>query len=625
MRRQARLATYFGVLASIFLVLQLLLASQLELEDAVYLTKNSIKQFQTQYLCKSRRLECPDENPDKSPAETVLVHPLRHVVGGFDLDLDFPFSNVVNSVFPIDLVVSYNVSNTTRTFTARYASFSPVLNGRLSSKYAIVDGHGCTPLNATTHPHYKDKILIVLRGECTFVKKVANLVGSDLTPRAVVVANNEPYRNLITMYLSTFNEDGSLTVPVLFISNEDYKELKGLETEGIRLSIETASIDNWINLMLLMAVSPPLLIVLFYLLMRSIQLCHRRRINTMNLRLVRKMAVYIYNLNHLVPAPNFYEYLALTGQTGDIPLVMLSSDDLANGQDDTTESETLPPSNSLVVNGTDLYSLHKLHLLFAKRDYYPTLKCSICLDRFVPLRSRVLVLECKHVYHETCLLNWLINFRRTCPLCNELLKLVEHLSLLAAENSSYNTFGADFERGPNATHPWLQSSLAWSQTSRNGSNSRANTSMPLALGILGILEILGMLGTQPGALDALEAPLEQNSNATDRATGHLQGGLQNLTAPSLHSGAVPVDPLQNIPPSGRPTSLVQTDSDSAHSGWTHSAGLSVDSGASFVTSRTRLSDVSDYLTPQQSAESLGGDDTQLSTSSDSTILGNRNT
>lgn len=633
MTRQAKLATYFGVLATLFLGLQLLRASQLGIEDAVFLTKNSIKRFQTQYLCKSRRIGClpeQDQN-DNDESKKALLKLTQDVVHGMDLDLEFPFSNIFSSVFPIDLVVSYNTSNVTHELPARYASFSPVLNGKLTSQYAIVDGFGCSPLNATFNPQYKGKILIVLRGKCTFVRKVKNLVESDLKPRAVVVANIEPNRNLITMYSSTFNEDGSLTVPILFISNEDFKSLEALKLHNIQLSIETASIDNWVNLMLLMAVSPPLLIVFFYLLMRAIQLCHRRRVCTMNQRLVRRMVVYIFNTNHLIPAPKFYEYLTLTSQTGDIPLVVSSSDDLPNGHDESTDTEQPQPSTSFVINGTDLYSLKNLHLLFAQRDYYPTLKCSICLDRFVPLRSRVLVLECKHMYHELCLLNWLINFRRSCPLCNESLKLLETLPLLEPESATYDSFGVDLERGFNDSRPWPRYNLAWSQNSHDGNHqnhynqdrehgtsARASTmavrslqldiqsSNPRGSGSIGMPALLA----HSGESTARGSEITNTENSTsDQDTG----GNRAITQWESQASAPHVSDAAGSESLVSSRTTVPT---------FHSGGQSVDSDASFVTTRTQLySDTSSshYFTPQQSAELYSPDDTQLSTSSEMTI------
>lgn len=442
MTRQAKLATCFGAVAAVFVVLLVLRMSHLDIDDAVFLTKNSIKELQTLYLCRRRGVGCSTSG--QTPNEEVSVRP-RAV----DLDLDFPFSNVMNSVFPVDLVVSYNVSNSTEHFVARYASFSPVLSGKLTSHFAIVDGYGCNPVNASSHPHYKDKILIVLRGQCTFVRKVETLAGSDLRARAVIVANNEPYHNLITMYLSTFNRDGSLSIPVMFMAYEDYQRLQSLQNseDDPVLALETASIDNWISLMLLMAVSPPLLIVAFYLAMRAVQFCHHHRVSTQNLRIVRKMAIYIYAVGHLVPAPRFYEYLTQTGQTSSIPPVVSSLESLNHTTTDTEIAEADnddTDADSQYINGTDLHRLG-LSLLFAHQDFYPTRKCAICLERFVPLRLRVLVLECHHVFHETCLLNWLINFRRSCPLCNEPMHR-DSLPLLGGVQRNYGAM--DLELGP---------------------------------------------------------------------------------------------------------------------------------------------------------------------------------
>ena len=69
-----------------------------------------------------------------------------------------------------------------------------------------------------------------------------------------------------------------------------------------------------------------------------------------------------------------------------------------------------------------------LNILVPPDDYFNATKCSICLEKFHPLRSRVLLLNCKHFYHEQCLSNWLINFKRSCPLCNNSLKLSYLLS-----------------------------------------------------------------------------------------------------------------------------------------------------------------------------------------------------
>lgn len=428
MKRAAKLASTFAAIAATFLALHLFMASQLELEDALFLTKNTFREWNDHYLCKGRVAGCtlPEgkHGEDKHEEEEIESTARR-----FDLDLDSPFTNVVNLVFPIDLIVSYNASNITHKFVARYASFSPVLTGKLRSHFSVFPGDACEPIVADDYPDMKDRVIVVLRGHCTFVSKVKHVLESKLRPRAVVVANNEPSRNLITMYSGTFNSDGLLSVPVLFIASEDYLRLQ--EVGDVELLLQTAAFDNWVNLMLLMAVSPPLLILACYVAVRGIQLCRRRRRSVVSRRLVRRLPVYIYNKSHLVPAGSFYEYLAATGQTDVVSLPLSSFNDILGDQPD-------------LVHEVDLESVN-VPLLMAPKDFYPTKKCSICLDRFVALHLRVLVLDCHHVYHEKCLSNWLVNFRRTCPLCNEPLKLIDTLPLLDI-SQLYGSFSGDLER-----------------------------------------------------------------------------------------------------------------------------------------------------------------------------------
>ncbi|KAL6673855.1 hypothetical protein ACI3L0_004840 [Candidozyma auris] len=442
MPRAKRLAACFSVLVVVMVVLRAISVSQLQLGDALYLTKNSIKEYRLSAICKSRIL--PGCNNYKMHEQNEYDDETREKVIAFDLDLDSPFTNVVNSVFPIDSIVSYNRSNETYEMIARYASFSPIISRSMVSEYAIVPGFACDgPLNPNLKGELSDKILIVLRGQCTFVQKISNLLNSELNPRAIIVANDEPYRALITMYSASFNSDGKLKTPILFISNENFVQLKGLSSEHLKLSIRTVAFDNWINLLLSMAVSPPLLILSCYIIIRSLQMCRKRRVSALNERIVKNLPVYIYHRNHLVPAEKFYDYLNATHQTNEIPSVPSSSEDVTS----VAESDVPYSMKNFVINGTDLFSLRKpFGLLFAHKDFYPTFKCSICLDKFTPLQSRVLVLECHHVFHEKCLSNWLINFRRSCPLCNDTIRPTEISPLLGTPRQTM-THQSSFDLG----------------------------------------------------------------------------------------------------------------------------------------------------------------------------------
>ncbi|KAI5954427.1 hypothetical protein KGF54_002202 [Candida jiufengensis] len=347
------------ICASVLLLFFIIQDSQLDFKSALYLTKNSIKQFNTS-----------DE---------------------------YPFNNVINSFFPIDSILEFNTteSNYTTKIIGRYASFSPVLNEKLSSHYSILPYTMCEKIEEPSGK-YHNKILVVLRGDCTFVDKVSNIIDSNLNPSAIVVANDEPYRSLITMYSNTFNQDGTLEIPVMFITFEDYKILKQFEDLHVLVEISTAYIGSWFSIVLSMVLSPPLLIVLFYCIIVCGQKFRKRQINKRNAQMVKSLPVYIYDNNHLVLESDLESYQNSTG---------------------------------------------KSNVLNCPNDYFNSFKCSICLEKYHPLKSKVLVLQCKHFFHQNCLSNWLINFKRSCPLCNNTI-----LKSLAGQVIDYGSINDELEQ-----------------------------------------------------------------------------------------------------------------------------------------------------------------------------------
>ncbi|KAI5962490.1 uncharacterized protein KGF55_003566 [Candida pseudojiufengensis] len=350
---------------SLLLLFFIIHDSQLDLKSAFYLTKNTFKQFKTS-----------DE---------------------------YPFNNVVNSFFPIDSILEFNTTegNSTTKIIGRYASFSPVLNSKLSSHYEILPFNMCEKIESTIE--YNNKILIVLRGDCTFVDKVTNIIDSNLDPSAIVVANDEPYRSLITMYSNTFNQDGTLEFPIMFITFEDYKILKLYNNIDIIIEISTAYIGSWFSIVLSMVLSPPLLIVLFYCIIVCGQKFRKRQINKRNAQMVKNLPIYIYDNNHLILEQDLDHYLNSTG---------------------------------------------KFNILNCPNDYFNSYKCSICLEKYHPLKSKVLVLQCKHFFHQNCLSNWLINFKRSCPLCNNTI-----LKSFAGQVIDYGSINDELEEGPEVHDP----------------------------------------------------------------------------------------------------------------------------------------------------------------------------
>lgn len=523
MHRPHKLLVAFFAAALVWLLVHQWTPPLLQLEDALFLTKNLIREFHKGFLCR-HHIFC------KKPQQRAMQPD--------DLDIDYQFNNVVNSVFPIDSVVSYNASGFVHLFEARYASFSPVLMDPMVSEYAIFHGDACEPIKETSEA-LQNKTLVVLRGECKFVKKVENLLLSPLTPSAVIVANNMPARSLITMYSSTFNQDGQLRTPVLFMRYEDFLGLQEFQHLNLKLTIRTAAFDNWINLLLLVAALPPLLILLCYLFIRALQMFRRKRVNVMNEKLVNGLPVYIYNGNHLVPAKHFYAYLTATRQTDQVASRQSS-------ENSSPEPESIE-NTSLVVNGTDLYLLRKLcGLLFAKEDFFSTFKCPICLERFGCLKLRVLRLDCHHIFHESCLVNWLINFKTTCPLCNENLRHPEHLRLLADRHASYLATGpadSEAEVGLNSDNPSNSANSASQAPPSDHISVAAVHSLPI-ISEPSVAEIRPHIASPPSSQSSTNTELSfvttraQPSSYTDYYTPRMNHSQAELDETDMESSSV---------------------------------------------------------------------------------------
>ncbi|CCG23305.1 late-stage biofilm-induced gene in C. albicans [Candida orthopsilosis Co 90-125] len=371
--------------------------SQLDFNAAMFLTKNSLREFKQRLSSKK--------------IITPITGPLQ-----YEGDSEYPFNNVFNSLFPIDATFEFNTTHTgnitTHKFTGRYASFSAILSSELTSQYRFLSENACTSVSVNDGD--QNKIIIVSRGDCNFVSKVLNIIDSNAKPKAIIIANNEPYRGLVTMFSNAFNQDGALTIPIVFITFEDGQLLKSMQNEVIILQMKTAAIGDWLSILLSIVLSPPLLIILIYVIILCGQRVRERQINKRNTELVKNLPVYVYNDDQLILESDFEKYRGMADQ--------------GTFTDSTSYSKSA--------------SRKKLRILSSPNDYFRAFKCSICLERYEPLKSRVLVLECKHMHHQKCLSRWLINFRRSCPLCNN---TILKDNLLSGHEVTYGSF--DMENG----------------------------------------------------------------------------------------------------------------------------------------------------------------------------------
>lgn len=61
----------------------------------------------------------------------------------------------------------------------------------------------------------------------------------------------------------------------------------------------------------------------------------------------------------------------------------------------------------------------ELHIRTAKRiEVNEESQCSICLEKVMPIATRIVITHCKHIFHAACLKPWIVT-RRNCPMCRE--------------------------------------------------------------------------------------------------------------------------------------------------------------------------------------------------------------
>lgn len=431
-------------------------APELEIRDALYLTKNSLREIKSKCWDWMQDQKVPGIvrwKGTKSPRDSVDSKELEKKDSLRQKSSANSLDNLLYAFFPIDAMILYNRTTSegdreTWNIRARYASFSSIVNNDIEGEIAIAESDFCeAPDNIT---NIRNKILVLSRGGCTFSVKIMNVLTLKDRPKSVIVANNKPNDPLITMYSSLLEQ--RVHFPVMFITYESYSDYLA-HADGKRVSIITLTYSNLVNILGSSVLSPPLIIILVYLSLKCTNNIKKRKKFRQNMNLVRRMPVYIFNGDHLVPKKSFASYLEVTDLTHKAQEVnAVSSDSSPTGsirsfvlKDHVPNRET--SRLSPYANNNDLIKLKKdLGLLLAPEDYYHSLKCSICLERFHRLSSHVIILSCRHIFHESCLSNWLINFKRCCPLCKLAINS-KYIPLLLDDsvNNDYGSINANLE------------------------------------------------------------------------------------------------------------------------------------------------------------------------------------
>lgn len=229
----------------------------------------------------------------------------------------------------------------------------------------------------------RDKIVVVMRGECSFYDKVMEF--QKWGARAVIIGDNSYQRGLVTMY--TREDTSKIYTPSAFITREAYDVLAN-SGPGTRVSITQIEGDTGpllMNTVAFIMLSPLCSLSIIY----GILLVHRRY------RLMKERA-----------PKSAVDKLPTRIWQG--PMVSRSNSGNASvGIPVGGSSEQLESTGYIGIGATR----------YPERKWASAGECIICLDDYVEGESVVMQLPCGHEFHSACISRWLLSRKRTCPIC----------------------------------------------------------------------------------------------------------------------------------------------------------------------------------------------------------------
>lgn len=356
------------------------------------------------------------------------------------------------SILPTTAVLEWHSSaiNATSRAMGRYAAFGPIVDisygdeepmwglgqeaeghSKFEGEILFINHNSCDAdglsrylnrskaLNASTGLLDQDTIVLNFRGGCSFYEKIVNF--QSLGAKAVIVGNDQLGKGLLTMYSKTIPDE--VTIPSIFITKETADELLQLTISNrLKLQIFTGQTPSpLLDALLALVFSPPVALMLLYLIIK-LRRSHKKNMEKASKKAVKKLPVYVYNDDYLVPINEFEKnkdyYLGLSG-----PLLHSSSKKSFTARllsfiipRNSIEEDEVNAELSLDTVPEPLRTVnHRFSI--EELNQYQISQCSICLNQFRKLKSKVILLPCNHYFHYRCCLNWLCNYKKLCPIC----------------------------------------------------------------------------------------------------------------------------------------------------------------------------------------------------------------
>ena len=194
------------------------------------------------------------------------------------------------------------------------------------------------------------------------------------------------------------------------------------EALWVTLTPTSVSTSPFFDTLLVLVVSPLVTLTVVYALLLLRSRIRRRRwrapksvVERLPVRTYHTMATSSSTTSSHVPSP--------AQSAVPSPILRPSGQTIMRPRSQTTnsvlgEAQASSPSSSVrSLSKSPSSEKHKSKVVQRKRYNGRQIECVVCLEEYVDGESRVMSLPCGHEFHADCITPWLVNRRRTCPIC----------------------------------------------------------------------------------------------------------------------------------------------------------------------------------------------------------------
>ena len=194
------------------------------------------------------------------------------------------------------------------------------------------------------------------------------------------------------------------------------------EALWVTLTPTSVSTSPFFDTLLVLVVSPLVTLTVVYALLLLRSRIRRRRWRAPK-SVVERLPVRTYHTTSTSSSTTSSHVPTPAQSAVPSPILRPSGQSIMRPRSQTTNSvlgevqASSPPPSVRSLSKSPSSEKHKPRVTQRKRYNGRQIECVVCLEEYVDGESRVMSLPCGHEFHADCITPWLVNRRRTCPIC----------------------------------------------------------------------------------------------------------------------------------------------------------------------------------------------------------------